>query len=113
MKWRWTPRAFICYASDDRDWATEVAVAVEKEGYRAFIDYDRLPIGDRFHRQLRKELRSADVLVAVVGPGFGSKNYPKSEVRFAQRLGLKVVPLFVHIANAEDLPPPLRSSEAK
>jgi hypothetical protein len=88
-----------------------------------FMDLDRIPCGTDFRRHIRDVLRDANILLAVVGPGWlgGKPDGPsriqdeadpvRVEIEAALRQGLTVIPVLVDNAampGAADLPESIR-----
>jgi hypothetical protein len=88
-----------------------------------FMDIDRIPFGTDFRHHIQDALRGADVLLAVIGPGWIGKTTDgksriideadpvKVEIEAALKQGLTVIPVLVDNApmpGAADLPESIR-----
>jgi hypothetical protein len=109
-------RLFISYRRDDgagvagrlRDRLVPVYGAAN-----VFVDVDNLQVGDRFDRRLEEALKSADVLIPVIGRRWveilGERgqshrtDYVRWEIATALQSGIAVVPVTVEGAQLPDL----------
>lgn len=88
-----------------------------------FMDIDRIPFGTDFRHHIQDALRDADILLAVIGPGWIGKTADgksriideadpvKVEIEAALKQGLTVIPVLVDNApmpGAADLPESIR-----
>jgi RecA/RadA recombinase len=117
---------FINYRSKDRPEAAGAIYGelVKRFGRdRVFRDCDSIQVGDRYPAALRSALADADVLVAVIGPGWlatdasGTRlidrdhDWVRNEIAEAFRIGIPVVPVLLADAarlTREELPDDIR-----
>ena len=65
----WFPRAcsrlrvFICYASEHRPLAEEIAQTLRNNGHTVFFDRDSLPPGHDYNDRIRRTIKSVDRFV--------------------------------------------------
>ncbi|MGC5289657.1 toll/interleukin-1 receptor domain-containing protein [Micromonospora sp. DT231] len=92
-----------------------------------FLDVESIPVGERYPSQLRDRLRDAEVLIAIIGPGWlaetrhratrPAKDWVRWEIAEALRLpGMVVVPVLLGetpVPVADDLPADMRDLSAR
>ena len=59
-------RAFISYASEQRDIAERLALGLRNEGNRAFFDRDALPAGGSFDDRIRRAIQRSHLFVFLI-----------------------------------------------
>lgn len=76
---------FVSHASEDRDVAARVALALRETHY-VFFDEDSLAAGDAYHSEIRNQIDRADLIVFIVTARFlESGGYTLSEVDQARQ----------------------------
>lgn len=109
------PRVFLSYATEERDLAGHLAVALRAEGYDVFLDRARLAPGRAFGRALRREIARCDLFVFLASPhSVGEGRYARTELRLAERRWPRPDGRVLAVAAApvapRDLPPYLRQT---
>jgi hypothetical protein len=102
---------FLSYASEHRDVAEEIALALKHE---VFFDKDSLPPGREFHGAIRKKVEASDSLIFLISPESVVKPcYALTELKYARekwpRPQQKVFPVMVEHTKLKCIPPYLRS----
>lgn len=111
----WTPmQVFLSYASEDRDTAEEIELALRGAGHSVFFDRANLPPGGEFHSRIKEAVRRCDAFVFLVSPHSVMKGgYARTELKFArerwQHAADRVLPVIVGKLPWEDIPAYLRS----
>ena len=105
---------FLCYASEDRQLAESVQLALAAGGHVVFFDRDSLHAGDDYHRRILTAIRACDAFVFLATSHSTAKGkYTLSELRFIRQRWPNPVGrvLTVNPSNlpASALPPYLRS----
>jgi TIR domain len=59
---------FLSYASDRRDLAEQVNLALIGSGHKVFFDRDNLPAGDDYHTRIRKAVENSEAFVFLISP---------------------------------------------
>jgi hypothetical protein len=59
-------RIFLSYASEDRDLAEQVTLALTAEGHEVFFDKNSLPPAGDFRRSIRKAVGNSDCMVFLI-----------------------------------------------
>lgn len=90
-------QVFICHDSDDGDFADVLKSKLEKAGYEAWIDIDRLPLGEDWRGGIDEAIKSSTSLVVVMTPEAKNSEYVTYEWAYAAGAGVKIVPLMVKL----------------
>jgi len=78
-------RIFLSYASEDRDVAERVHLALISSGYETFFDRADLPPGDDFNTRIRAAIADSDALVFLISPqSVAQGSYALTELKFAR-----------------------------
>ncbi|MEO0983574.1 MAG: toll/interleukin-1 receptor domain-containing protein [Pseudomonadota bacterium] len=106
-------RIFVSYASERRDLAEPIALALRSRGYTVFFDRDDLPAGQTYHDQIAAAMDASDLLVFLISPESVDKGrYTVSEVRLARKKWRtpqgRVLPIMVAPTPMEEIPAFLR-----
>jgi predicted nucleotide-binding protein len=97
---------FVSYARADRKSAESIVEALEAVGLRIWWDAALLP-GQAFDAQIRNVLQEVRVVLGVLSPTSLRSQWVISELTFAHKNGITIVPVLVGGARPEDLPVPL------
>lgn len=77
------PRAFISYATADRDSASAVRVALTELQIECFLAHHNLTISEDWRSRILDELRAAHILVPLLSSGFKRSDWAPQELGFA------------------------------
>lgn len=107
-------KIFLSVAGVDRDRVEETAYALQGEGYDVFLDDHRLPAGEVYHRRIRTELFSSDLMVFFLSPSsLEAGRYTLTEIELAkERWGHahgRVLPVELIPVDKKRVPPFLRA----
>jgi TIR domain len=105
---------FLSYASEDRDLAEEIQLALLGAGHSVFFDKASLPAGGDFHSQIERAVQHSDIFVFLISPHSVAKgSYALTELKFARikwhHPKNKVLPVRLHGTPWEAIPPYLKS----
>ena len=106
-------KIFVSYASERREVAEPIALALRSAGYEVFFDRDDLPAGQTYHDQIADAIDDADILVFLLSPESVDKGrYTLSEVGLARKKWRtpkgRVLPVMLAATPIEELPAYLR-----
>ena len=106
-------KIFVSYASERRDVAEPIALALRSAGYDVFFDRDDLPAGQSYHDQIAHAINETDVMVFLLSPESVDKGrYTLSEVGLARKKWRtpkgRVLPVMLAPTPLEELPAYLR-----
>jgi CBS domain-containing protein len=87
-------RIFISYAhSDARDFANALKSALNHSNkYEIFIDNDIVP-GEPWEQSIAYAIANADIMLAVLTPGFNSSVQTAGEIKAAHGKGIRIIPI--------------------
>lgn len=105
--------AFVSYArADEAEFRDALVAGMQRAGLRVWFDRESLPNrGTTFDQEIRRAIESSARLVLIVGREALSRPYVGEEWRFADALGLPVVPVLRDV-EPDELPEPLPGYEA-
>ncbi len=91
---------FLSYASERREAAEEIKLALVGSGHRVFFDRDSLPAGDSFHTRIRKGVEESDSLIFLISPeSVAPGSYALTELKYARQKWSdpqhRVLPVFI------------------
>ena len=76
---------FISFASEQREAAELIAVAVRERGYKVFFSRDTLPAAESFDVRIEQAVKSSDLFVFLLSPESVTKGkYTLTELSFAR-----------------------------
>jgi hypothetical protein len=99
-------QVFICHDSGDGDFADVLKSKLEKAGYEAWIDIDRLRVGEDWRAEIDDAIKRFTALVAIMTPEAKESEYVTYEWAYAAGANIKIIPLMVKLTQ---LHPPLES----
>jgi TIR domain len=107
-------KAFISYASEQRDLAERLAIGFRNMGFRVFFDQDDLPAGDSFDARIRKALGNSHLFVFLISEeSLREGAYTLTELKMAKKRwpssAGKVLPVLINDIPMDSIPPYLRS----
>jgi tetratricopeptide (TPR) repeat protein len=78
-------RIFLSYASEDKDSAEQVYLALIPAGHQVFFDRAKLPPGGDFNSRIRQAVRESDLLIFLISPhSVARSSYALTELSFAR-----------------------------
>ena len=78
-------RIFISHASEDRDIAEEVHMALLGAGHQTFFDKAQLPPGQDYHSRIQAAVMQCDAFVFLISPhSIEPKSYTLTELKIAR-----------------------------
>lgn len=99
---------FICHASEDKDTIVDpLAIELEKQGLRVWLDRTALSIGDSLRRKIDEGLGNSRFGVVVLSPDFFTKSWTQRELDgLVQRElceGKVILPVWHNVTQADVL----------
>ena len=88
-------RYFISHSKVDGDFAELLQLRLEKDGFSAWIDTDRLGPGVDWRHEIDDAIRNAPAVIAVMSPEARESEYVTYEWAFAWGCGKRIVPLML------------------
>ena len=78
-------QVFISFASEQRESAELIAVALRERGYKVFFSKDTLPAAQSYDLRIEKAVKSSDLFVFLISPESVTKGkYTLTELSFAR-----------------------------
>lgn len=90
-----TVRVFISHLATRREEAHKIAEVLRHVGFACFVAHDQIQPSRSWLREIERALRSCDILLAYVTPGFADSDWTDQEVGWALGRDLVVIPVSV------------------
>ena len=96
---------FICYASEDINFARQLLEALKNKNYNVWFDDDVLMVGDNYRHSIEHGLKNSKFGIVIVSPNFIKKEWPRIEfnamIARARRNEIKILPVWHNITEEE------------
>ena len=107
-------RIFLSHASEDRQAAESIALALREQGIQVFFDRTDLPPGESFDARIRQAVQRADLLIFLLSPyAIDAGSYTLNELAIAQSVwpspDRRVLPVVLGETPLDQIPPYLRA----
>lgn len=103
-------RIFLSYASQDREQAQSIYLALRDQGHRVFFDRADLPPGDEYHNRIREAIEDCHLFIFLVtSQALDAESYTLSELEIAEKNQRKLFPVALTDIDFSKLPPSLKS----
>lgn len=86
---------FISHDSADGDFAELLKLKIEKEGFSAWVDVDRLNAGEDWRQEIDTAIKNSRTLIVVMSQESRKSEYVTYEWAFAYGAGIKIIPLLI------------------
>jgi TIR domain-containing protein/Yip1-like protein len=105
---------FLSYASEQRDIADQIKLALGDSGHEVFFDRDSLPVGDDYHPRIRKAVENSDAFVFLISPQSVAQGcYALTELKYAREKWPnprgKLLPVMIERTDYRQIPPYLKA----
>jgi hypothetical protein len=105
---------FLSYASEQRQVAEEIKLALASSGHHIFFDRDSLPVGDEYHLRIRKAVEESEGFVFLISPQSVAQGcYTLTELKYAREKWPeprgKVLPVMIEKTEYRQIPPYLKA----
>ncbi len=102
-------KIFLSYASEDRDQAEQIYLALTGAGHEVFFDRASLPAGEDYHLRISQAVEESSVMIFLISPDSVSKSsFARSELKFAQEKWKHpknaVLPVMIRTTTYSDIP---------
>ena len=88
-----TKHVFISYKHEDRDFAEILISRIEKAGFTAWVDSDKLHPGEDWRGGIDQAIRNAFALIVIMTAEAKTSEYVTYEWSFAWGAGVRVIPI--------------------
>jgi TIR domain len=86
---------FVSHSKEDGDFAELLKLRLEREGYEAWVDVDRLDPGLDWRAEIDEAIKSARAVLAIMSPAARASEYVTYEWAFAWGCGTKIIPIML------------------
>jgi hypothetical protein len=86
---------FVSHAREDGDFAELLKLRLEKEGLTAWIDIERLNVGEDWRQEIDTAIQNTVALIVVMTPSARQSDYVTYEWAFAWGAGVPVIPILL------------------
>jgi len=103
------PFVFVSYARHDREPVRRVVEELKKLGIETWVDADQLVPGDSWQNSIAEALRGATAILVFITPRSVASQYAVHELGFAQKHGVRLLPVLLEATPVDSLPVNLRT----
>jgi CheY-like chemotaxis protein len=86
---------FISYKHEDGDFAENLSNRVGNEGFKTWVDDNRLHAGEDWRAEIDQAIKNAYALIVIMTPEAKSSEYVTYEWSFAWGAGVKIIPVIL------------------
>jgi len=86
---------FISYAHEDGDFAELLQLRIEKHGYKAWRDIEKLAVGVDWRQEIDQNIKQCTALIVLLSPSSKESEYVTYEWAFAWGVGVPVIPIML------------------
>ena len=103
-------RIFLSYASQDREMAKSIYLALRDQRHTVFFDRADLPAGDEYHNRIRSAIENSDLFMFLISANaIDAGSYTLTELSIAEKMLIKVLPVVLGNVDVEKLPALLKA----
>jgi formylglycine-generating enzyme required for sulfatase activity len=103
-------RIFLSYASQDREPAKDIYLALSDQGHNVFYDRADLPAGDEYHNRIRTAIEKCHLFLFLISPNaIDAGSYTLTELDIADKSRVKLLPVMLEKTPLDKLPGSIRA----
>jgi len=103
-------KIFLSYASQDREPAKSIYLALRDQGHAVFFDRADLPPGDEFHNRIRAAVESSRLFIFLISANaVDAGSYTLTELDIAEKARVKLLPVALGKLAVDQLPAALKA----
>jgi formylglycine-generating enzyme required for sulfatase activity len=103
-------RIFLSYASQDKETAKEIYLALRDQGHKVFFDRADLPPGEEYHNRIREAIQTAQLFIFLMTPdAVDGGSYTLTELDIAEKKGIKLLPVMLRKTDIVNLPATIKA----
>jgi len=103
-------RIFLSYASEDREQAKLIYLALRDQGQKVFFDRADLPAGEEYHNRIRAAIDHAHLFVFLISPeALDAGSYTLTELTIAEKSSRRLLPVLLREIEIAWLPASLQA----
>lgn len=105
---------FLAYASEDREFAEQIQLALTGSAHHVFYDKESLPAGNDYHARIHSAVQLADVFIFLISPNSVAQgSYALTELKYARAKWphpkTRLLPVLLHATDWQTIPSYLKS----
>jgi len=103
-------KIFLSYASQDREPAHLIYLALRDQGHKVFFDRADLPAGEEFHNRIRAAIESSQLFLLLLSANaVDAGSYTLTELSIADKANVKLLPVALGKLDVGQLPASLKA----
>jgi formylglycine-generating enzyme required for sulfatase activity len=103
-------KIFLSYASQDREAAKTIYLALRDQGQTVFFDRADLPAGEEYHNRIREAIENSALFIFLISPNaIDGGSYTLTELDIAGKTGIKLLPVMLRETELVTLPASIKS----
>jgi sulfatase modifying factor 1 len=103
-------KIFLSYASQDREPAKSIYLALRDQGHRVFFDRADLPAGEEYHNRIRSAAESSDLFIFLItANAVDAGSYTLTELSIAEKAAVKLLPVVLGKVDLKSVPALLKA----
>jgi len=103
-------RMFLSYASQDKETAKEIYLALRDQGHKVFFDRADLPPGEEYHNRIREAIQSSHLFIFLISPdAIDGGSYTLTELDIAEQTRTKLLPVMLRKTDIVNLPATIKA----
>jgi len=103
-------KIFLSYASQDREPAHLIYLALRDQGHKVFFDRANLPAGEEFHNRIRAAIESSQLFLLLLSANaVDAGSYTLTELSIADKAKVKLLPVALGKLDVGQLPASLKA----
>ena len=103
-------KIFLSYASQDREPAQAIYLALRDQGHKVFFDRADLSAGEEFHNRIRAAIQDAQLFLFLISPNaIDAGSYTLTELDIAEKANVRSLPVALGKLDARQLPAALQA----
>lgn len=103
-------RIFLSYASQDREAAKAIYLALRDQGHKVFFDRADLPAGEEYHNRIREVIQSTQLFIFLISPdAVDGGSYTLTELDIAEKSAKPLLPVMLRKTELTTLPPTIKA----
>jgi formylglycine-generating enzyme required for sulfatase activity len=103
-------RIFLSYASQDREQAKAIYLALCDQGHKVFFDRADLPAGEEYHNRIRAAIEKSHLfLILISRNAVDDGSYTLTDLSIAEKYRIRLLPVMLKTPDVERLPASISS----
>jgi len=99
---------FVSYPHEEREWVSQLAMALVERGLRAWYGESQIKPGESWIEGVQQGLQASNYFVFIITSRVAQSNWAALELGAALGLGKPIIPVVAEDVAPEDIPGPAR-----